>query len=170
MLNALCWMRKRSTHPEEAWGSGEEKIKEGIVKNGQGLSYGKFGQLKGHQWWTLHLDLERLRTGFPEEASFISDLKDEYSWGVEKWEWVGMCSSQAITVWLEHPVPGEGREETRKVSPGSIREGIWTSWYEQWQSSGDVNKGRWWSDFRNILNILDLEIFCLQHKGYIRGQ
>lgn len=101
--------------------------------------------------------------GFPEEASFTSSLRDEYSWGFEKWERVGMCSSQAITVWLEYPVLQEGREETRKLSPGSIR-----------REFGLPNKSS--DSFQEILIKEDddliwvLEIFCLYHKGYIRGQ
>lgn len=35
-LNAKCIVlnEKNQSHPDEGWGSGEEKIKEGIVKNG----------------------------------------------------------------------------------------------------------------------------------------
>lgn len=74
-----------------------------------------------------------------------------------------MCSSQVTTVWLEHPVLGEGREETRKLSPGLIR-----------KEFGLPNKS---SDSLQEIVIKEgddliwvLEIFCLQHRGYVRGQ
>lgn len=51
LLNTKCIMlnEKDQYSPIGSLGVGEEKVKEGIAKNGQGLSYGKFGQLKGHQ-------------------------------------------------------------------------------------------------------------------------